>query len=207
MNQCSKVSLSSQWGHLEGRLKPIWHKISGNGRRWFCSRQKKKKWDFSGNSGVPDQSASERWTGGGPNQMVCRWDSKFSRRFRFPHEDISLASVEKGRSGHKADEIRRKVVKLPLLLIIKSTQRKIRHQWIESDRINILSHHGRTHLVTEAEDEIEGGLLLDVVVSEGAAVLKLLPGKDEALLVRRMPSLSWILTLTLSMVTALNLCV
>merc|ERR1711879_953292 len=43
-----------------------------------------------------------------------------------------------------------------------------------------------TRLVTttKAEDEVEGGLLLDVVVGEGAAVLKLLASEDEALLVR-----------------------
>ena len=32
---------------------------------------------------------------------------------------------------------------------------------------------------------MEGGLLLDVVVGKGAAILKLLPGEDQALLVRR----------------------
>jgi len=32
---------------------------------------------------------------------------------------------------------------------------------------------------------VEGGLLLDVVVGKGAAILKLLPGEDQALLVRR----------------------
>ena len=37
---------------------------------------------------------------------------------------------------------------------------------------------------TEAEDEVEGGLLLDVVVSEGVAVLQLLARKDQTLLVR-----------------------
>ena len=36
----------------------------------------------------------------------------------------------------------------------------------------------------EAEHEVEGRLLLDVVVREGATVLQLLPGEDEALLVR-----------------------
>ena len=36
----------------------------------------------------------------------------------------------------------------------------------------------------EAQDEVEGRLLLDVVVREGAAVLELLSGEDEALLVR-----------------------
>uniref|UniRef100_A0A453JVS0 Uncharacterized protein n=1 Tax=Aegilops tauschii subsp. strangulata TaxID=200361 RepID=A0A453JVS0_AEGTS len=41
------------------------------------------------------------------------------------------------------------------------------------------------HSTTQAEHQVEGGLLLDVVVSEGATVLKLLASKDEALLVRR----------------------
>ena len=36
----------------------------------------------------------------------------------------------------------------------------------------------------QAEHEVEGRLLLDVVVREGAAVLELLAGKDQALLVR-----------------------
>lgn len=36
---------------------------------------------------------------------------------------------------------------------------------------------------TEAEHEVEGGLLLDVVVREGAAVFELLAGEDQALLV------------------------
>ena len=38
---------------------------------------------------------------------------------------------------------------------------------------------------TETEDQVESGLLLDVVVGEGAAVLELLAGEDQALLVRR----------------------
>jgi hypothetical protein len=37
---------------------------------------------------------------------------------------------------------------------------------------------------TEAEHEVEGGLLLDVVVRKGATVLKLLACEDQALLVR-----------------------
>ena len=47
---------------------------------------------------------------------------------------------------------------------------------------------------------MKGGLLLDVVVREGAAILELLAREDQALLVG-MPSLSWILALTLSMVS------
>jgi len=39
------------------------------------------------------------------------------------------------------------------------------------------------HTSTKAEDEMEGGLLLDVVIREGATILELLTSKDEALLV------------------------
>jgi hypothetical protein len=41
------------------------------------------------------------------------------------------------------------------------------------------------HATTEAEDEVEGGLLLDVVIGKGAAILKLLAGENQALLIRR----------------------
>ena len=41
------------------------------------------------------------------------------------------------------------------------------------------------HTTAEAKDEMESGLLLDVIVGEGAAVFELLTGKDEALLVGR----------------------
>ena len=37
---------------------------------------------------------------------------------------------------------------------------------------------------TKTEDEVEGGLLLDVVVGKSAAVLELLAGEDETLLIR-----------------------
>ena len=36
---------------------------------------------------------------------------------------------------------------------------------------------------TQTQDEVEGALLLDVVVGEGAAVLELLAGEDQALLI------------------------
>jgi hypothetical protein len=39
------------------------------------------------------------------------------------------------------------------------------------------------HTTTKAEDQVEGGLLLDVVVGQGATVFKLLAGEDQALLV------------------------
>ena len=41
------------------------------------------------------------------------------------------------------------------------------------------------HSSTEPENKVQGTLLLDVVVGEGASVLQLLPSKDETLLVRR----------------------
>uniref|UniRef100_A0A453IJM5 Uncharacterized protein n=1 Tax=Aegilops tauschii subsp. strangulata TaxID=200361 RepID=A0A453IJM5_AEGTS len=58
----------------------------------------------------------------------------------------------------------------------------------------------------EPEDEMEGRLLLDVVVGKGAAVLQLLAGEDQPLLVRRDPLL--VLDLGLDIVdgiAALNL--
>ena len=39
-------------------------------------------------------------------------------------------------------------------------------------------------LAAEAEHQVQRGLLLDVVVGQGALVLQLLPGEDEVLLVR-----------------------
>ena len=41
----------------------------------------------------------------------------------------------------------------------------------------------------EPQDEVEGALLLDVVVGEGAPILQLLPGEDQSLLIRRDPLL------------------
>lgn len=40
------------------------------------------------------------------------------------------------------------------------------------------------HTTTKAEDQVKGGLLLDVVVAQGAAILELLTSKDKSLLVR-----------------------
>merc|ERR1719159_2134158 len=37
---------------------------------------------------------------------------------------------------------------------------------------------------TKAEHKVEGGLLLDVVVREGAAILQLFAGEDQSLLIR-----------------------
>ena len=45
------------------------------------------------------------------------------------------------------------------------------------------------HPAAEPQDEVEGALLLDVVVGESAPVLQLLPGEDQPLLIRRNPLL------------------
>ena len=44
---------------------------------------------------------------------------------------------------------------------------------------------GLNNPTTEPEHEVERGLLLDVVVRQSAAILQLLPGEDQTLLVRR----------------------
>ena len=44
-------------------------------------------------------------------------------------------------------------------------------------------HQKLLHAATETQDKVEGRLLLDVVVREGAAVLELLAGEDETLLI------------------------
>ena len=46
------------------------------------------------------------------------------------------------------------------------------------------------HASTQPEDQVKGGLLLDVVVCQSATVLELLAGKDETLLVGRDPAWS-----------------
>ena len=43
---------------------------------------------------------------------------------------------------------------------------------------------GLDDATAQAEHQVEGGLLLDVVVGESAAILELLAGEDQALLVR-----------------------
>ena len=44
--------------------------------------------------------------------------------------------------------------------------------------------HEDLHTTAESEDQVESGLLLDVVVSESSTVFQLLAGEDQSLLVR-----------------------
>ena len=97
----------------------------------------------------------------------------------------------------------------------------VRRLDLERDRLAREGLDEDLHTATEAEHEVESRLLLDVVVRKSATVLKLLASEDKTLLVGRNtvstcqlrpftlratesathPSLSWILALTLSMVS------
>ena len=55
---------------------------------------------------------------------------------------------------------------------------------LESDGLSGQSLDEDLHTTTKAEDQVEGGLLLDVVVREGAAIFELLASEDKTLLVR-----------------------
>src|ERR1700723_986668 len=56
---------------------------------------------------------------------------------------------------------------------------------LESDGFAGQRLHEDLHTATETQDEMEGGLLLDVVIRESATILKLLAGEDETLLIGR----------------------
>jgi len=56
---------------------------------------------------------------------------------------------------------------------------------IKSDGLSSQSLDEDLHTTSESQDEMESRLLLDVVVAEGSAVLELLSGEDESLLVGR----------------------
>ena len=60
-------------------------------------------------------------------------------------------------------------------------------RWLDLEGNSLSSEglHEDLHTTTEAEDQVKSGLLLNVVVRESTAVLKLLSSEDEALLVGR----------------------
>ena len=61
----------------------------------------------------------------------------------------------------------------------------VRRLDLESDRLAGEGLDENLHTTTEAEHQVEGALLLNVVVRKSAAVLELLAGEDETLLVGR----------------------
>ena len=60
---------------------------------------------------------------------------------------------------------------------------------VEGDGLARQGLHEDLHATSQAQDQVEGGLLLDVVIRKGAAILQLLASKDQALLVRWDPLL------------------
>merc|ERR1712004_954335 len=61
----------------------------------------------------------------------------------------------------------------------------VRRLDLESDRLAGEGLDENLHTTTEAEHQVEGALLLNVAVRKSAAVLELLAGEDETLLVGR----------------------
>ena len=55
---------------------------------------------------------------------------------------------------------------------------------VEGDGLARQGLHEDLHATSQAQHQVEGGLLLDVVIRKGAAILQLLACKDQALLVR-----------------------
>merc|ERR1719327_1960523 len=62
---------------------------------------------------------------------------------------------------------------------------RVRRLHLKGDRLAGEGLDEDLHATAQAEDKVEGALLLDIVVREGAAVLELLAGEDQALLVGR----------------------
>ena len=56
---------------------------------------------------------------------------------------------------------------------------------LQRDRLARQGLDENLHSAAETKDEVEGGLLLNVVVRKGAAILELLSGEDQTLLVGR----------------------
>ena len=60
----------------------------------------------------------------------------------------------------------------------------IRGLHLEGDGLSSQSLDEDLHTTTKTKDQVESGLLLDIVIRKGATVLELLSGEDKTLLVR-----------------------
>jgi len=54
---------------------------------------------------------------------------------------------------------------------------------LQRDRLSGKSLHENLHTAAQTQDEMESGLLLDIIIRKGPTILELLAGEDEALLV------------------------
>ena len=61
---------------------------------------------------------------------------------------------------------------------------RVRRFDLEGNGLTRESLDENLHTTTETKNEVKGALLLNVVVGEGAAILELLAGEDETLLIR-----------------------
>ena len=61
----------------------------------------------------------------------------------------------------------------------------VRRLNVEGDGLSSQGLDKDLHTSTKTEDEVESGLLLDVVVTQGTTILELLTSKDQTLLIRR----------------------
>ena len=61
----------------------------------------------------------------------------------------------------------------------------VRGLHLQRDGLASQGLHEDLHATPQAQHQVQSGLLLDVVVRQGAAILQLLAGKDQTLLIRR----------------------
>jgi len=94
------------------------------------------------------------------------------------HEDASTALLAGALSAQAGD-----LVALDLVVLKHS---KLNLLVLVGDLLRLGVHLLLALLATttKAENKMEGGLLLNVVVAQGAAILELFTGKDQALLIR-----------------------
>ena len=60
----------------------------------------------------------------------------------------------------------------------------VRALHLQSNGLASQGLHKDLHASSQTQDQVKGGLLLDIVVSQGASILQLLASKDQPLLVR-----------------------
>ena len=98
-----------------------------------------------------------------------------------------IASHDKSRNVQIAgcfNQVRVALLTLLVLDLALDVVDCVRALHLKGDGLASQSLDKDLHATTQTQHQMEGGLLLDVVVCQGAAILKLLASKDQALLVR-----------------------